>query len=71
VWFVSGCEEASLAGGHAELSIPISGPRGKGTIDLEVAREGGHWSYKTLVVIVRNRQISLIPATVADPSPPA
>src|SRR3954451_18890614 len=31
-WFISGSVEVTPASGHAELAIPISGPKGRGTL---------------------------------------
>jgi Cytochrome oxidase complex assembly protein 1 len=38
--------------GDAELSIPISGPRGKGRILVAAKKEHGRWSYQTMEVDV-------------------
>ncbi|MBN1676717.1 MAG: hypothetical protein JXR37_37075 [Kiritimatiellae bacterium] len=48
--FIAGSINESGASGRAELSIPISGPRGKGIIHVVAARSGGEWAFSTLVV---------------------
>ena len=42
-WFISGSISVSPGAGHAELSIPIAGSRGKGTIYSEAHRQAGIW----------------------------
>lgn len=49
-WYLSGNTSADGASGHADLSIPISGPKGKGTIYAEASKSTGEWSYSKLVV---------------------
>ncbi len=40
-WFITGKINTSGQSGHAELSIPLSGTRGKGTLDTNEYRESG------------------------------
>jgi hypothetical protein len=49
-FFTSGSINVTGPSGNAELSIPISGPRGKGTIYLEARKSLGEWSFSKLVV---------------------
>ena len=56
--FVSGSTKVNGAAGEANLAIPISGPKGKGTIYVKAAKSLGRWSYSDLVVEIqgtRNR----------------
>ena len=39
--------------GEADLAIPISGPKGKGTIYAVAKKSAGKWSYSTLAVEVQ------------------
>ena len=48
--FISGKTEATDASGSAELSIPISGPKGKAKIYVTGAKSAGEWRYSTLIV---------------------
>lgn len=48
--FVSGTLEAGGSGGEADLSIPISGPKGAATIKA-VATKNGTWNYSKLIVV--------------------
>ena len=51
-WFLSGSTETSGGSGTANISIPISGPKGKGTIYAEATKSAGEWNYSKLVVKV-------------------
>jgi hypothetical protein len=47
-WFISGSIQVQSGSGHAELAIPISGPRGSGTIYSEARKQAGLWHLLTL-----------------------
>jgi hypothetical protein len=67
-FFVSGNTNVNGAAGEANLAIPISGPKGKGTIYAKAMKSLGRWSYSDLVVEIqatRNR-IDLL----KGPAPP-
>jgi hypothetical protein len=49
-YFTSGSINVNGSSGDAELSIPISGPKGKGTIYLEATKSAGEWTYSKLEV---------------------
>ncbi len=55
-WFISGNTHADGASGDANLSIPISGPKGSGTIYLVAEKKAGRWNYSTLEVEVPGRK---------------
>jgi len=48
--FVSGSSHVEGPSGDAKLSIPISGPKGKGTVYVEATKSAGVWQFATLVV---------------------
>ena len=52
-FFVSGNTNVNGAAGEANLSIPISGPKGKGTIYVKAKKSLGRWSYSDLVVEIQ------------------
>lgn len=54
--FVSGKTNVDGSSGKADLSIPISGPKGKGTIYVIATKTAGRWTYSTLEVEVPNRK---------------
>lgn len=49
-WYLSGSTKVSGGSGEANLSIPISGPRGKGTIYAVATKFAGEWTYSKLAV---------------------
>lgn len=49
-YFTSGNINVSGPSGDANLSIPISGPKGKATIYLEARKSAGEWSFSLLEV---------------------
>ena len=51
-WFVSGSINVSGPSGDADLSIPISGPKGKGTIYVVGKKSAGEWTYTRMEVEV-------------------
>ena len=51
-WFVSGSTNVDGAAGTADLAIPVSGPKGKGTIYVAATKSAGEWTYSKLVVEV-------------------
>ena len=55
-FFISGSTNVNGAAGEANLSIPISGPKGKGTIYVEAKKSGGEWNYSRLVVEIDKTQ---------------
>jgi hypothetical protein len=51
-WFVSGHINVSGSSGHADLSIPMVGPKGKGTLYVVSEKSAGRWKFETLQVAV-------------------
>jgi hypothetical protein len=49
-WYVTGSAETSGGSGKADLSIPISGPKGTATIYVVAKKFAGEWRYTKLVV---------------------
>ena len=48
--FLSGSANTSGGSGTADMSIPISGPKGKATIYVTATKSGGEWDYSKLYV---------------------
>jgi hypothetical protein len=63
-YFVSGNVNESGVSGHAELAIPVTGPKGEGTIYVVGDKQAGRWTYSTLAVQVERtgKRIELDPA---------
>ncbi len=55
-FLVSGNTHADGASGEANLSIPISGPKGSGTIYAIAEKKAGRWIYTTLEVEIAGRK---------------
>ena len=51
-FLVSGNTNVNGASGESNLAIPISGPKGKGTIYVSAKKSVGQWNYSGLVVEV-------------------
>lgn len=49
-FFTSGSIEINGSSGHADLEVPISGPRGKATIYAVANKSAGIWKFETLNV---------------------
>ena len=70
-FLVSGNTDVNGASGQANLSIPISGPKGKGTIYVAAFKSLGEWNYSALVVEIEktHQRIDLLRNSVSTPSP--
>jgi hypothetical protein len=68
-WFISGNVNVNGDSGDANLSIPISGPKGKGKIYVEAKKSAGTWQFETLQVEVVGQpgRIDLLQETQAAP----
>ena len=55
-FFVSGNTNVNGASGESNLAIPISGPKGKGTIYLKAEKSLGRWNYLDLVVEIQKTE---------------
>lgn len=53
-FFLSGNINVSGSSGNADLAIPISGPKGEGTVFVAASRSAGQWMISML--IVENKQ---------------
>ena len=60
--FVSGSTNVSGASGHADLAIPIYGPKGEATLYVVAEKSLGAWNYSNLVVEIKEtkRRIDLL-----------
>ena len=72
-WLMSGNVNYSNSDGDANLSIPISGAKGRGHILVAGKKRAGRWTYETLEVIVdgRSAPIELPNPAPAPATPPA
>jgi Cytochrome oxidase complex assembly protein 1 len=51
-WFVGGSINVSPGAGDADLFVPISGPKGKGTVYVRAQKTAGTWSYGLMLATV-------------------
>lgn len=51
-WFVGGSINVSPGSGDADLSVPISGPKGKGTVYVKAQKSAGAWAYSLMLATV-------------------
>ncbi len=68
---LSGNTNINGASGEANLSIPVSGPKGKGTIYVAATKSLGRWNYSGLVLEIAktHQRIDLLqrPAPTSSP----
>jgi len=70
-FLVSGNTNVNGASGETNLSIPISGPKGKGTIYVAATKSLGRWNYSGFIIeIAKTHQRIDILRTSTPASPP-
>jgi hypothetical protein len=67
-WLIAGELKVNGGSGSANLSIPISGLRGRGTIRAVASKSGGVWRFSCLQVAVKDHRsvIDLLPIVPAE-----
>lgn len=78
-WWVSGSINTSGPSGSAELEVPLSGPKGSGTLYLKAIKQAGEWTFSVLVVELEDKrrvdlltgQVRPAPGSTRDTSSPA
>ena len=70
-FLLSGNTNVNGASGESNLAIPISGPKGKGTIYVSAKKALGRWNYSGLVVEVgqTHKRIDLLQKSAPPNSP--
>ena len=58
-FFTTGSVNVSGPSGRAELAIPISGPKGSGTVYVKATKSGGKWSFTKLLVAIDEADITI------------
>lgn len=59
-WFVTGNIKVDAGGGHADFQIPVSGPKGSGTLSVMAVSPDGEWMYERLDLAVGGETVSLL-----------
>ena len=54
-WLISGSINVNGPSGNVDVSIPISGPKGSGTLYVVGTRNAGRWQYSTMAVEIPGR----------------
>ena len=67
-FFFSGSYNSTPEHGDAKIGIPISGPRGKGTIHVDAVKQAGKWNYQVLEVEIEgeSERINLLEASPGE-----
>ena len=50
-WMMQGEFADHGATGDADYSVPVSGPRGRGTLYVEARKSGGRWTFRVLTLV--------------------
>jgi TonB family protein len=66
-WFVQGNVKFDSTGGNANLQIPVSGPKGSGTLHVRAVNPEGDWMYERLDLAVGGQTVSLLDRNVSLP----
>lgn len=68
--FMGGSISVTGPSGSADISIPLHGPKGKGTLYVVATKSAGRWQYRTLEVAVdgRDDRIDLLAEAERDGS---
>ncbi len=64
-WFVSGNINVNGASGEANLSVPLNGPRGSGTLYIVADKVAGEWIFERMEVAFADsgERVNLLPRT--------
>jgi hypothetical protein len=70
-FLVSGNTSVNGASGEANLSVPLSGPKGKGTIYVSATKSLGRWNYSGLALEIErtHQRIDLLQRSAPASSP--
>lgn len=59
-FLVSGKVNVSGGSGEADLSIPVSGPKGSGTLYVNARKAAGQWEFQRLDLDAGGKRVSLL-----------
>jgi hypothetical protein len=70
-WLIGGHINVNGPSGAADISIPVHGPKAKGTLYAVASKSAGRWEYQTLELEVEGRpeRIDLLPAEAESEGP--
>jgi len=64
--FVMGNIDLKNDSGEANLSVPLSGPAGDGTLHIEAIKSAGQWTFNSLVLDCAGERIDLLAEAEAE-----
>ena len=68
--FTTGSINVNDSCGEAHLAIPVSGPKGRGTLFAEAEKSAGRWNYSALAVEIKGSGQRIDLLEKADPNQP-
>jgi TonB family protein len=68
-WFVKGNVKVDAGGGQANFEVPVSGPKGSGTLSVRAVSPDGTWMYERLDLAAGGETVSLLDRNVVQPPP--
>jgi TonB family protein len=68
-WLVKGNVKIDGGGGNADFEVPVSGPKGSGTLYVRAVSPEGTWMYERLDLAAGGETISLLDRNVVQPPP--
>ena len=68
-WLVQGNVKSDGGGGSANFEIPVSGPKGSGTLHVRAVRPDDAWMYERLDLSANGETVSLLDRNVVQPPP--
>jgi TonB family protein len=69
-WLVKGNVKFNAGAGSADFEIPVSGPKGSGTLYVSAVNPEGSWMYEKLdLAVAGGATVSLLDRNVAQPPP--
>jgi hypothetical protein len=68
-YFFKGSINVKNSDGDADMTIPISGPKGEGSLHVTGIKSGGKWTYQEMKVLANGQEINLLEES-PDTAPP-
>jgi len=65
-WGAGGSWQEGTEDGSANLSIPVYGPKGKGSLEMEAEKQNGVWKITSLVLVHEPERIQVTPPNPAS-----
>ncbi|MEW6431831.1 MAG: cytochrome c oxidase assembly factor Coa1 family protein [Myxococcota bacterium] len=69
-FMLQGSVNESGGGGSAEFTIPLEGPKGKGSMQVRASKKGGQWTFDSLTADVGGKTVDLLAGDAPMPKLP-